>query len=246
MDKKFKFAGIEIDNLTIQEAIDEIEALIKKGKSSYIVTPNAAQLVLLQKDKEFKKVYESAHLALPDGMSVIWASKILGAPLQARITGTELLFSLLGTSCKKNYKIFLLGGGKQIIEEVNKNLQLKFPNLQIVGNQHGYFSDDREIIEKINKTQADILFIGLGFPKQEKWIYHNLDQLSIKVAVCIGGVFDVVAGKTKRAPEWMQKAGIEWFFRLIQEPQRLWKRYLVGNIIFIWLVFKEFIDRNLR
>ena len=235
------FAGIKIDNLTLEEAISKIEELIRKGESSYIVTPNAAHIVLLQKDEELKEVYQCASLILSDGMSLIWATKILGFPLKERITGTDLLFSLLNLSCRKNYKIFLLGAKEQIIRRVSGNLQHRFPNLQIIDIHSGYFSNDRRIVEKINKAQPEILFIGMGFPKQEKWIHKYIDQLNIKIAVCVGGIFDIIGGETKRAPKWMQKSGLEWFFRLCQEPGRLWKRYLVGNIIFIWLVLKEFL-----
>lgn len=241
------FAGIRIDNLTMLEVIDEIEKLIRKEDSSYVVTPNAAHIVLVQKDKEFKGVYNYASLVLSDSIPLIWAAKILGFPLKERITGTDLLFSLSNLSSQNNYKIFLLGARKQIIEKATENLRRKFLNLQIVGSCNGYFNDDKKIIEKINKVQPDVLFIGMGFPKQEKWIHKYINQLDIKVAICIGGVFDVIAGKTKRAPKWMQKCGLEWFFRLCQEPGRLWRRYLIGNTIFLYLVLKEFLKvRMLR
>jgi len=239
--KRIKFSGVRIDNLTMQEVINKIEKLIKEKKSSYIVTPNAAHIVLLQKDKEFKEVYKHASLVLCDSMPLFWATKILGFPLKQRITGTDLLFSLSKLSLRKNYKIFFLGAKEQIIEKASENLQHKFPNLQIAGIHNGYFSDNNKTIEKINKVKPDMLFIGMGFPKQEKWIHKYIDQIDTKVIICIGGVFDVVAGKTKRAPMWMQKCGLEWFFRVCQEPRRLWKRYLISNTIFIWLVLKQFI-----
>jgi len=238
---KFSFAGIKIDNITLEEVIEKVKELIKKGKTSYIVTPNAAHIVLLQKDKEFRKVYENAELVLCDGQPIIWISKIFGEPLKERITGVDLLFSLLQLSSKEKYGVYLLGAKEGIIKRTVENLQKKFPELRIVGYHNGYFIDDEKMIKEINERSPDILFIGMGFPKQEKWIFKYIKNLDIKIAVCIGGVFDIVAGKTKRAPVWMQKIGMEWFFRLIQEPKRLWKRYLIGNTLFLWLVFKEFI-----
>jgi len=123
-------------------------------------------------------------------------------------------------------------------------LRERFPGLEIAGYQHGYSEDDQEVIDKINQAAPDILFIGLGFPKQEKWISKHLEDLDIKVAVCIGGVFDVISGKTKRAPRWMQDACLEWLWRLIQEPRRLWKRYLFGNSQFIFLVIKQYLSNR--
>ena len=242
----FTFAGANINNLSIKEGISEIEKLIKDNKPSYIVTPNAAHITLLQRDKEFKEVYKNAKLIFPDGKSLIWSSKIMGFPLKERITGLDLLFSLSSLASQKNYKIYFLGASTQVIKKTVENLRYKFPNLQIAGYHHGYFFDEKEVISKINKLEPHILFIGMGFPKQEKWIYAHINQLKIKIAICVGGVFDIIAGKVYRAPLWMQNLGLEWFFRLIQEPRRLWKRYLIGNTLFIWLVLKEFMKTRLH
>ena len=244
MDLPFCFAGVKIDNLSLQESVLYIEKLLKRRKNHYIITPNAAHIVLFQKDEEFRKAYAKASLVLPDGMSLVWASRFIGPRLKERITGTDLLFALCELSTSKKYTIFLLGAEDKTIKKAKDALLRKFPGLHITGIHNGYFNDDKRIIEKINELQPDILFIGIGFSKQETWINKNINQLNVKVAVTIGGVFDVISGKFKPAPRMIQHYGLEWLWRLLQEPRRLWKRYLIGNTIFIWLVVKELLKKH--
>lgn len=244
MDPPFCFAGVTIDNLSLQESVVYIKRLLKGQENHYIITPNAAHIVLFQKDEEFRKAYAKASLVLPDGMPLIWASRLLKPRLKERITGTDVLFSLCELSMREKYKIFLLGAGQEVIEKARNTLLNKFPGLHITGIHNGYFNNDKKIKEEINERQPDILFIGIGFSKQEKWINKNINQLNVKVAIAIGGVFDVIAGKFKPAPRLIQNYGLEWLWRLFQEPRRLWKRYLIGNTIFIWLVAKELLKNH--
>jgi N-acetylglucosaminyldiphosphoundecaprenol N-acetyl-beta-D-mannosaminyltransferase len=243
MNQSFCFAGVTIDNLSLQESVTYIEKMLKGQRSHYIITPNAAHIALFQKDEDFRKAYAKASLVLPDGISLIWASRFIKPRLKERITGTDLLLSLCGVSVREKYSIFLLGAEGEVIEKAKNALLIKFPGLHIAGVHNGYFSDDKTIIEKINELQPDILFIGTGFSKQEKWISSHINQLNVKVAVTIGGVFDVIAGKFKPAPRLIQDYGFEWLWRLLQEPRRLWKRYLIGNTTFIWLALKELLKK---
>lgn len=236
---KFLFGNAKIDNIHLTEVRDKIVETIKGGSKGYIITSNAAHIVCLRKDREFEEAYKNALLVLPDGISIMWSSKLLGCPLKERITGTNLFELSSSLASQKNYSVFLLGAEDYVVERVAKNLRHKFTNLQIAGYHNGYFENDREVINKINAAAPDILFVAIGFPKQEKWVYKYLDMLDVKVAICIGGVFDIAANKTKRASQRLQKMGLEWFWRLIQEPRRLWRRYLVGNTIFIFLLSKE-------
>jgi N-acetylglucosaminyldiphosphoundecaprenol N-acetyl-beta-D-mannosaminyltransferase len=244
MNQSFYFAGVKIDNLSLRESVVYIKKLLNDQKNHYIVSPNAAHIVLFQRDEDFRKAYASASLVLPDGMPLIWISRFLKPRLKERITGPDLLFSLCAVSIRDRYTIFLLGAENKVIEKAKNALLSKFPGLHIAGIHNGYFNNDKKILEKINELQPDILFIGMGFAKQEKWISKNINQLKVKVAVPIGGVFDVIAGKFRPAPRLMQNYGFEWLWRLIQEPRRLWKRYLIGNTIFIWLVLKEVFQRR--
>jgi N-acetylglucosaminyldiphosphoundecaprenol N-acetyl-beta-D-mannosaminyltransferase len=242
---KFVFVGVEIDNLSLQEVKHKIIEMINTGEKGYIVTPNASHVVLLQKDKEFKKAYENASLVLADGMPIIWVSRILGQPLKEKISGSDIFPLLCRVASQKDYKVFLLGAGPGIAKKASEALIKEFPNLKIVGTYSPLYNfqtnieENKKINKIVNVAAPDILFVGLGAPKQEKWIYYNLNMLNIKIAIGVGAAFDFIAGAVKRAPKWMQKIGLEWFFRLIQEPKRMWRRYLIGNSIFIWLAIKE-------
>jgi len=241
------FAGTKIDNLTMREVINGIEELIQKEESSYVVTPNAAHIVLLQKDKEFKKIYQGARLAIPDGMPLLWGAKILGKSLREKVSGSDLLPAFCEVAAKKRYKLFFLGAGPGVAAKAARILTQKNLGLKIIGAYSPPFGfendkgENRKIVQVIKEAKPDVLFVGLGAPKQEKWIWRHKDELQVPVSIGVGITFDFIAGTVKRAPEWMQKCGLEWLFRLCQEPGRLWKRYLIGNAIFVWLVLKEFI-----
>jgi len=245
--RRIKLFGIDIDNISNEETISEIELLIEKEKPSLVVTPNVHHINILQKDNEFKKIYRQASMVLPDSTPLIWASKLLGMPLKEKVTGSDLLPSFCKIAARKRYKLFFLGSGPSIAKKAANILTNKNPGLKIVGTYSppfGFENDEdenRKIVAMIKKCTPDVLFVGLGPPKQEKWIWRYKDEINVPVSIAVGASFDFVAGSVKRAPKWMQQIGLEWFFRLCQEPRRLWKRYLVGNIIFIWLVLKEFI-----
>jgi len=245
MSQKVELFGIKFDKLTIEEVKQFVEDFIKSGQKGYIVTPNAYHVVLLKKDNEFRQVYNHATLVLADGIPIVWVSKILMYGLK-RITGSDILYCLCNLAAEKGFKVYFLGSKDIVVKKVIEKLQNVFPYLKIVGFHHGYFEDDKPVIDEINSVQPEILFVGMGCPKQEKWVYNYLSHLNIKIAVLVGGVFEVIAGTKKRAPRWIQNIGLEWFWRLIQEPKRLWKRYLIGNTIFIFLVIEELIKKFLR
>jgi len=248
MNQKIELFGIEFDNLTIEEVKDFITNFIKNGQKGYIVTPNAYHMVLLKKDEEFKKAYKNAKVVLADGNAIIWTSKLLGLPLKAKCSGSDLFIEICKIAAHFNKNIFLLGGmnnSEKIAEQKLRNL---FPNINIVSYSppFGFENDEKEgkkIIGMINNYNIGILFICVGPPKSEKWIYKNIDKLKVSLVCCFGAALDFFAGTKKRAPVWMQKIGLEWFWRLIQEPKRLWKRYLIGNTIFIFLVIEELLKK---
>lgn len=250
MSSKFRFAGIEIDNLTIDEVLDRIKELVEKNKKSYIVAPNAAHIVLLQKDKEFKKAYEKAEMVLADGMSILFASYLLGVPLRAKCSGADLFPKICELLYNMNKKIFILGGVNGSEKIAEEKLKKMYPGIKVktYSPPIGFENDEYEtkrIIEMINDFSTDFLFLCTGAPKSEKWIYKNINRLNIKVAFHVGMALNFFAGVKKRAPRLIQKIGLEWFWRLVQEPKRLWRRYLIGNMVFIWLILKEFINRKI-
>lgn len=236
---------VGIHNVTLKGAIDLIEQFIVKKKQAFIVTPNVDHIVKLQIDKKFKRIYKSASLVLADGMPLLLAARFLGTPLKEKISGSDLFPKLCEYSANKGYKLFFLGGRQGAVSIAKKALEDKYPQIKIVGvysPPYGFEKDKKEngkIINMIKSTNPDILFVGLGAPKQEKWIYRHYKNLNVPVSIGIGVTFEFVAGMVKRAPVWMQKTSLEWFWRLMMEPRRLWKRYLVDDIKFFWLVFKQ-------
>lgn len=232
-----EFSGIQVDNITLNEAVARVEMFIASGKPHLIVTPNPEMIVTAQDDVELREIVNNADLRLPDGISMVVVSRILGTPLQERVTGIDLMLKLIETSAWKGYSVFLLGSAPGVAEEAAIKLTAQYPNLKIVGTHHGYFSgDDSEVLKKIIAARPDILFAGLGAGRQEKWLNRHLSELKT-VGMGIGGSMDVISGRKKRAPKWVQATYIEWLYRLFTEPNR-WKRQLALPK-FLWLIFKK-------
>lgn len=245
--KTIRILGIRFARTNIEDALKVVEELIADGRKSQVCVTNAYSLILMQKDKKFKDITDSAGLVVADGKPLIWISKLYGEPIPERVAGSDLVYGLSKKSSEKRYKLFFLGSNPTTLGKMVKNLEKMFPFLQIAGVYSPPFKKqfserkNEKMIALINKARPDVLFVGLGAPKQEKWIWEHESELEVPVLIGVGAAFDFVAGTVKRAPKWMQKYGLEWFFRFCQEPRRLWKRYLVGNPIFLWLVVKEFL-----
>lgn len=237
------FLNTEIDNLTMYEAIDKAEELILKNKPSYVVTPNVDHIVKLEDDKEFQDVYKNANLILTDGMPLIWISKIKGNPIKEKISGSDFFPKLCERAAQKGYSIFLLGAAEGVASKAAENLKKKYNGLNIVGTyspSYGFekkADEIKEIIKMINETKPDILAVGLGAPKQEKFLYKYKNQLNVPISLAIGASIDFEAGNVKRAPKIMQNIGLEWFYRLCKEPKRMFKRYIIDD----FKIFKIFI-----
>lgn len=241
---KIKLLNVNIDNLTLSEAVDEVDKLIKKKEPSYIVTPNVDHVVRLEEDLEFKKSYDNASLVLTDGMPLVWISKLKNSGIKERVCGSDLFPKVCELAAKKGYKVFLLGAAEGVAEIAAKNLKAKFNNLHICGiysPKYGFEKSEVEInkiVNLVNESQPDILVLGLGTPKQEKFIYQYRETLKVPVTLAVGASIDFEAGKVKRAPMWMRKIGLEWFYRLCKEPKRMFKRYILTDLKIIKLIFK--------
>lgn len=239
---RMNFLNIEVDNLTMNEAIDRAEELIIKKKPSYVVTPNVDHIVKLEDDKEFQDVYKNADLILTDGMPLIWISKIKGKPIKEKISGSDFFPKLCERAAQKGYSIFLLGAAEGVAAKAAKNLNKKYEGLNIVGTyspSYGFEKKDdeiKEIIEMINEIKPDILAVGLGAPKQEKFLYKYRYELNVPISLAIGASIDFEAGNINRAPKWMQNCGLEWFYRLCKEPKRMFKRYIIDDFKIIKIV----------
>lgn len=247
--KKVKIGKASIDNLTFEEAISQIIVLAKTGKAAYIVTPNADHVLLLEKDEEFRSVYQEASLVLPDGTPLVWGSKFLKTPLKERVTGADLLPELCKRCAQEKLSVFLLGGPPEAAALAAQNLCKTSPNLTIVGHYSppfGFEKDAKEnekIVSMLNSSGANIVFVGVGAPKQEKWIYKHRQDINANVLLGIGAAIEFAAGTIKRAPKWMQYCGFEWFFRLCQEPRRLTKRY-IRDFLFFKILYKTMRQKN--
>ena len=219
--------GVRIDNVTIEEALEKIRNFLSDGRQHQIVTVNPEFIVRAQKDDEFKRILNEANLVIPDGMGIIWASRILREPLKERVAGVDLIKKFKVQSSK--FKVFLLGGRNGVAEKLAAQWS------DVVG-----FSEDTDnALVSINQCQPDILLVALGAPKQEKWISENLKKIpSVKLAIGVGGAFDMMAGKVKRAPKLIQEMGMEWLWRLILQPWRA-GRIFNAVIIFTFLILRE-------
>jgi N-acetylglucosaminyldiphosphoundecaprenol N-acetyl-beta-D-mannosaminyltransferase len=238
---KITLLGCPVDNLSFDDTLRKIEDSIRKRKPIRHCAINAAKIVKIQSDRRLREVVVSSDMISPDGQSIVWASRFLKKPLPERVTGIDLMQKLLELAAKKGYKVFLLGAREEVICELKEKLKRELPNLNLVGWRNGYFTLDEEegIVNHINEKKPDMLFVGMSSPKKEYWM--NKYQSALKVPFCmgVGGSFDVLVGRIKRAPQWMQKLGLEWFHRFLQEPTRMWKRYLITNSLFLFYLLKE-------
>lgn len=241
---RIKFLNTEVDNITMNEAVQKIEQLILNKKPSYVVTPNIDHIVKLETDKEFQEVYKEADLILTDGMPLIWISKLKKNPIKEKVSGSDLFPEVCKLAANKGYKVFLLGAAEGVAAKAAENLKLKYKGLNIVGTyspSYGFEKNEYEIqqiIKMIKEVKPDILAVGLGAPKQEKFLYKYRNQLNVPVVLAIGASIDFEAGNVNRAPKWMQHIGLEWFYRLCKEPKRMFKRYLVDDIKIFRLILK--------
>ncbi|WP_293297950.1 WecB/TagA/CpsF family glycosyltransferase [Allomuricauda sp.] len=211
-------------------------------KQLHHVVVNAGKIVAMQKDLQLRQSVNESDLINADGQAVVWASKVLGKPLKERVAGIDLMVNLVELAHKKKHKIFFFGAKEEVVKKVVDRYSNEYSSEIIAGYRNGYFKKEEEqsIAKEIGESGAHILFVAISSPTKENFLYENRTLLrKVNFIMGVGGSFDVVAGKVKRAPIWMQNAGLEWFYRFMQEPKRMWKRYLIGNSKFIFLVLKE-------
>lgn len=231
-----------IDALTMQQTLAKVNEAIEQNNHLHHVVVNVAKLVHMQNNETLRQSVINCDIINADGQGVVWASKVLGKELPERVAGIDLMQNLVQLAHQKKYTIYFFGATEDVIQNVvNKYSKEYSPNI-IAGYRNGYFKKEEEtkIAENIAKAKPNILFVAMGSPKKENFLYDNKDILSnINFIMGVGGSFDVVAGKVKRAPVWVQKIGMEWFYRMAQEPQRLFMRYFTTNSALIRLIIKE-------
>lgn len=241
---RIKFMNTEIDNLTMSEALDKIDELILENKNAYVVTPNVDHIIQLERGGEIVDVYKHADLILCDGKPLVWISKWYKTPIREKISGSDLFPRLCERAAQKGYKMFFLGAAEGVAAKAASNLEKRFPGLDVCGvysPPFGFEKDAKEmakITKMIKNASPQILIVGLGAPKQEKFIYENRAKLGVPISLGLGASLDFEAGNIKRAPKWMADHGLEWFYRITQDPKRLAKRYLVDDRKIVKLAFK--------
>ena len=238
--KRIEFLKAPMDIATMQETVTFIESRIEKKQFLQHVVVNVAKIVNMQKDPVLAESVKACEVINIDGMGVVFGARFLGHDVPERVAGVDLFHELLAMSAKRDFSVFLLGATDEVVSKTVSKVKAQNPNLNIAGYNDGYFWDDEEaVVTKIRESGAKLLFVAITSPKKENFINKWQDKLGVDFVMGVGGTFDVVAGKVKRAPQWMQKVGLEWLYRVIQEPGRMWKRYLKTNTKFLMLLLTE-------
>ena len=243
---RYKIMNTYVNVVSMEETIQRVEKIIKMRKPTQHVVINASKVNLMEKDPELRRIVNACPLINADGASIVWAAKRLGVPLKERVTGCDLFQRLVAVAAEKGYRVYLFGAKEEVVVKVKQIFEKQYPGIQIVGYRNGYFTeaDEPEIVKNMAESGADMMFVAFSSPKKEYWVNKYINQLNIPFVMGVGGSFDIVAGVTERAPIWWQEHGLEWLYRFIQEPRRMWKRYIIGNAKFIVLTYKYKLKRK--
>lgn len=233
--------GLPIAAATMSQVLDKVDTTITDQGRWLIGVVNAAKIVNMRRNELLDWSVRSADVILADGMSVVWASKLLGRALPERVPGIDLMTGMMRRAEKHGHRVYFLGAEQAVLDKVLAHVAEHYPDLTVAGSHHGYFDEagEQAIAEDIRQSRANILFVAITSPKKEKFLARWAEHMRVNVCHGVGGSFDVMAGKVKRAPEMWQKLGLEWLYRIVQEPGRMWKRYLVTNTLFVGLLIKE-------
>ena len=241
MNGRIEMMGCLIDNLSMEETLQTIEGFIASGCPHQHVVVNVDKLVKANRDEELRRIINECALINVDGMPVVWASRLLGRPLKERVAGVDLFEALMGRAATKGWRVFLLGAREEVVSGVKSIYERRYPGLVVAGYRNGYWKPEEEagVVAQIREARADLLFVAISSPKKEQFLGRYQAEMRIPFAMGVGGTFDVAVGKVKRAPVWMQKAGLEWFYRFLQEPTRMFRPYFVDDMAFFLLLAKE-------
>ncbi len=237
--KRINILNCPMDICTMQQTVNYIKTAVVNRKFTQHVVVNVAKLVNMRKDQQLADSVTQCDMINIDGMGVVWGARFLGYKVPERVAGVDLFFHLNAMAEEMQFPVFYLGAREEVVKKTAYIMQEKHPRLILAGCHHGYFwKDEKAVVKKIHDSGARLLFVAITSPKKENFINQWKDELGVDFVMGVGGTFDVIAGRVKRAPEWMQKCGMEWFYRFMQEPGRMWKRYLVTNSKFLFLVVK--------
>jgi len=238
--------GCRIDRLDMETTLRRIRDVIDRREYVQHVAINAAKLVAMEKDQELRRIVEDCGLVNADGQAVVWASRLLGDPLPERVAGVDLMLELFAMSEKRGYRPYILGAAPHVLEQAVERLQARYPRLKLAGCHDGYFAPHEhvEVAADIRKSGADILFVAISSPAKERFLAAYGSSLGVPFVMGVGGGIDIVAGVTRRAPSTWQRLGLEWLFRLLQEPRRMFRRYATTNLRFVGLLVRSLVRRR--
>jgi N-acetylglucosaminyldiphosphoundecaprenol N-acetyl-beta-D-mannosaminyltransferase len=239
--------GCRIDNLSMEETLCRIEEFIRSGKPHQHVVVNVDKLVKASRDEELRRIINACALVNVDGMPVVWASRLLGKPLKERVAGVDLFEALMRRAGERGWRVFLLGARAEVVAALADSYARRYPHLALAGWRDGYWQGEAQeaaVAAQVRDSRADLLFVAMGSPKKEQFLGRWQDTMRVPFAMGVGGTFDVAIGRVKRAPRWMQRAGLEWFYRFLQEPRRMFRRYFIEDMAFVWLLVKEAAHRR--
>ena len=243
--KRVRLLNGYFDPFTLEQTVDAVFRRLANGQRGWLCTVNVAILMMMRSDPSLQHFVDRAALVVADGQPLVWTAPCLGQSLPERVTGVDLVHALCDRAAREGRRVYLLGATGDIVGKTARRLREQFADLNIE-YADGYFSKEEapRRADRIRASGADILFVGMGVPRQENFLDEQWDRLGVGMAVGVGGSFDVLSGLRARAPRWVQRCGLEWLFRLIQEPRRLFVRYLVTNSQFVWLIFRAMLRRN--
>jgi N-acetylglucosaminyldiphosphoundecaprenol N-acetyl-beta-D-mannosaminyltransferase len=238
---RITFLGCEMDNLTMDETLVCIEDFVRSGRPHQHVVLNVDKVVKASKDTLLRDIINRCDLINVDGMPIVWASRLLGRTLKERVAGVDLFERLLDRSAQKGWGVYFLGAREDVVHQVAELALKRFPNLKIAGYRNGYWDpiDEASVVAAIRSAMPQLLFVAISSPKKEEFLGRYQEALNVPFAMGVGGTFDVFVGKVQRAPLWMQRSGLEWFYRFLQEPRRMFKRYFIDDMLFLWLMTRE-------
>jgi N-acetylglucosaminyldiphosphoundecaprenol N-acetyl-beta-D-mannosaminyltransferase len=242
--ERLRILGAPVDNVSMREALERIETFIRERIPRQHVSINVHKLVMLQRDAQLREVVQTCDLATADGQPVVWAARLLGQPIKGRITGIDLMENLVSVAAEKGYRVYFLGGPREVVSRAVEQYGCRYPKLQIAGWADGYWAPTEEagIVSAIAAARPDILFVALDSPRKENFIHRHREHMQVPFAMGVGGAFAVGAGMVRRAPRWVQRTGLEWLWRVAQEPVRLSKRYSADGIAFVSLLLREWFN----
>ncbi len=243
--QRVRLGNLDVDRVTFSGALDAIAAMIEDGTGGSVFTPNVDHVVMAEHDERFRRAYAVASLCLADGMPVLWAARLLGEPLPAKVSGSDLVLPLMERAERQGWRVYILGGAPGVGARAAERLLARFPRLLIAGadapriDMGGAPEARRDVVLRVRESRADLVLVALGAPKQELWIAEAAADLRPAVLLGVGASVDFLAGTARRAPAWVSASGLEWLYRLAQEPRRLWKRYLLRDPEFLLIVLRQ-------